>query len=290
MTVAVAVPAALLAACCFAVAAVLQQEAAATVPEKESLHPRLILVLAHRPLWLAGIALSAFSFLVQGVALAVGPLVLVLPLASTDLLFALPLLARRHRRRLTRREVAGAVCTAGGVAAFLAVLPYSAAESRPGAAEWLPLLAVVAACLTVLVPTGLRSSGRVRAGVYAAAAGLLFALLDALTKSAAVLFRDRGAAALGHWEPYALLLVGSAGLLLAQSSFQAGSLAVGLPLIDTVEPIGAVLIGAAVFHERLAASGFLALQILGAALAVTGIVILDRSPLVREGPGAPTTG
>ncbi|MCX5317881.1 hypothetical protein OHA03_46065 [Streptomyces sp. NBC_00154] len=84
-----------------------------------------------------------------------------------------------------------------------------------------------------------------------------------------------------QWEPYALLLVGGAGLLLAQSSFQAGSLTISLPLIDTIEPIGAVLIGAAVFHERLATSGYLAVQILGAALAVTGIVILDRSPLVR---------
>ncbi|MGV9251612.1 DMT family transporter [Streptomyces sp. NPDC003697] len=281
MAIAVAVSAALLAACCFAVAAVLQQEAAVVMPAKESLRPRLIRALAHRPLWLAGIVLSAASFVVQGAALAFGPLALVLPLASTDLLFALPLLARRRRRRLTRQDVTGAVCTAGGVAAFLAVLPYSAGGGRPGVRDWLPLLAVVAACVTVLVSAGLRTSGRVRAGVYATAAGLLFALLDALTKSAAGLFRDRGPAALAHWEPYALLLVGGAGLLVAQSSFQAGSLAVSLPLIDTVEPIGAVLSGAAVFHERLATSGHLAVQILGAALAVTGIVILDRSPLVR---------
>ncbi|WP_234388991.1 hypothetical protein [Streptomyces sp. AS58] len=117
--------------------------------------------------------------------------------------------------------------------------------------------------------------------MYAAAAGLLIDLLDALTKSVAGLFRDRGPAALVHWQPYALLVVGGAGLLLTQSSFQAGSLALSLPLIDTIEPIGAVLIGAAVFHERLATSGYLAIQILGAALAVSGIVILDRSPLVR---------
>ncbi|MBN0046601.1 DMT family transporter [Streptomyces actuosus] len=281
MALALAVPAALLAACCFAVAAVLQQEAAAAVPEEESLRPGLIRALARRPRWLAGIALSAVSFVVQGAALAFGPLVLVLPLASADLLFALPLIARRRHRRLTGREVTGGVCTAGGVAAFLVVLPYAEGERQPGPGDWLPLLVVVAVCVSVLVPVGLRAFGRVRAGVYAAAAGLLFALLDALTKSAADLFRDRGLHALAHWEPYALLVAGGAGLLLAQSSFQAGSLAVSLPLIDTIEPIGAVLIGAAVFHERLASSGHLAVQVLGAVLAVTGIVILDRSPLVR---------
>jgi hypothetical protein len=282
LTFIVAVAAALLAACCFAVAAVLQQAAAEGIPERESLRPGLIWALAHRPLWLAGIALSAFSFVIQGAALAFGPLVLVMPLASTDLLFALPLIARRRHMRLTRRDVTGMVCTAGGVAAFLAVLPPPAGEGRPGVWRWLPLLVVVAACVTVLVSAGLRSSGRVRAAAYAAAAGLVFALLDALTNSAAGLFRNRGLEALGHWEPYALLLVGGAGLLLAQSAFHAGSLAISLPLIDTIEPIGAVLIGAVAFQERLATSGYLAVQILGAALAVIGIVVLDRSPLVRR--------
>src|SRR2546429_636108 len=54
MTTAVAVTAALLAALTFAVAAVLQQAAAASVPETQSLHPRLLLSLLRQPLWLAG--------------------------------------------------------------------------------------------------------------------------------------------------------------------------------------------------------------------------------------------
>lgn len=281
MTTAVAVLAALLAACSFAVAAVLQQAVASSVSAAQSLRPRLVVSLARRPLWVVGVALSAAAFVIQGVALAFGSLTLVLPLASTDLLFALPLVAWRRGRRLSRTEVTGAACTAAGLAAFLAMLPGIAGAAAPGVASWLPVLAVIAFLAAVLLTVGLRVSGRVRTGTYAAAAALLFALLDALTKSSADLFRDDGAAALRHWEPYALTVIGVAGLFLAQSAFQAGSLAISLPIIDTLEPIGAVLIGALVFHEPLATSWALVVQVLGAILAVAGMVVLDKSPLVR---------
>ena len=282
MSIALAVTAALLAAMAFAVAAVLQQAAAASVPESKSLHPSLFLSLVRRPVWVAGAVLDVASYVIQGVALAFGPLVLVMPLASTDLVFALPLLAWRGGRRLTSAEVAGAACTAGGMAAFLVALPSVSGMAAPGLADWIPLLAVVVALAAVLLTIGVRVSGNIRTGLYAAAAGLLLALLDALTKSAADLFRNDGLAALGHWEPYALIAVGGSGLLLVQSSYQAGSLAISLPVIDTVEPVGSVLMGAVVFQEPLATSWALAGQVAAGALAVAGIVILSRSSLVRD--------
>lgn len=281
MDIAVAVTAALLAALTFAVAAVLQQAAASSVPETKSLHPSLVVSLVRRPAWLAGAVLDVSSYIIQGVALAFGPLVLVMPLASTDLVFALPLLAWRHGRRLTRSEAAGAVCTAGGMAAFLVALPSTAGTAVPGLADWIPVLAAVVAVSGGLLAVGIRMAGSLRTGLYAAAAGLLLALLDALTKSAADLFRSDGWAALGHWEPYALIAVGGTGLLLIQSSYQAGSLAISLPVLDTVEPVGSVLLGAVVFHEPLATSWALAGQIAAGMLAITGIVILSRSSLVQ---------
>ncbi|MCD0486025.1 DMT family transporter [Streptacidiphilus sp. ASG 303] len=153
---------ALLAALCFAVAAVLQQEAAGAEPGAESLRPRLLLRLARRPLWLAGIAVAALSYGIQGAALAFGPLVLVQPLAATDLLFALPLVAWRHRMLLTRTDAVGAVCTAAGVAAFLAVLPSPGPARVPPASAWLPPAAAATALAAVLVAAGLRGGGRAR--------------------------------------------------------------------------------------------------------------------------------
>lgn len=290
MTTAVAVTAALVAALTFGVAAVLQQAAASSVPQAQSLRPKLIASLLRRPLWLAGVTMAAVSYIIQGLALAFGSLVLVMPLASTDLLFALPLVAWRAGRRLTRAEAAGAACTAGGVAAFLAVLPSAPGTAVPRLADWLPLLVVVVVLTAGLLGAGLVAPGAVRTAVYAAASGLLFALLDALTKSAADLFHDDGLAALGHWEPYALIVVGGAGLVLVQSSYQAGSLAISLPVIDTVEPVGSVLMGVTVFQEPLAASWAAAVQVVAGIFAITGIVILSRSSLARPDKPAGLTG
>jgi hypothetical protein len=168
------------------------------------------------------------------------------------------------------------------VAAFLTVLPEEVGYSIPVLVDWIPVLLVVGGSVALLAPVGLRSRGRARTALYAICAALLFALLDSLTKSAAERFRLEGFAALLHWEPYSLIFVGLAGLVLSQSSFQAGSLAISLPLIDTIEPIGAVLIGIVVFHEHLATSTWsLMVQAFGAAIAVAGIALLAHSPLAR---------
>ena len=102
VTTVIAVVAALLAAFCFAVAALVQQTVARATAADEAMHPRLLLDLARRPRWLAGIGLDAMSFLILAVALAFGPLALVQPLASVDVLFALPLIARLQGRRAHR--------------------------------------------------------------------------------------------------------------------------------------------------------------------------------------------
>ncbi|MHC6630176.1 DMT family transporter [Streptomyces globosus] len=282
MDTAVAVVAALLSAAAFGFASVLQQKAAQQAPAQEALRLRLLLGLARRPAWLAGMALVVLSYALLGLALAFGPLVLVQPLAATDLVFALPLLARRRGVPLTRRDTAGIACTAGGIAMFLAVLPPSEAAPAPTAGEWLPVLIGIGAAVVALAAVGRRSRAAARTALYAIAAALMFALLDSLTKSAGGWFRGEGLDGFGHWEPYAVVLVGVIGLVLSQSSYQAGSLAISLPIIDCLEPVGAVLIGVALFGEQLATSpAALAVQAVGAATAVAGIVVLDRSPLAQ---------
>jgi hypothetical protein len=91
---------------------------------------------------------------------------------------------------------------------------------------------------------------------------------------------DGVTAVFGHWQPWALLALGAAGLLLSASAYQAGALRASLPIMDTVEPVSAVVIGTVVFGERLSSSpAGLALQLCAAGAAVTGIVMLGRSPL-----------
>ncbi len=60
--------------------------------------------------------LFAVSFAVQALALALGPLVLVQPIAALDLLCALPVLARRRHLRLRATDRPASVLVAGSVA------------------------------------------------------------------------------------------------------------------------------------------------------------------------------
>jgi drug/metabolite transporter (DMT)-like permease len=273
----IAVVAALGAACCFALAAVVQHSAARDTGEK-LLRLRLLLALARNPRWLAGVALGVLSFAIQGLALAFGPLALVQPLAATDVLFALPMIAVLHHYRLTRGDWLGAGAVAGGIALFLAVSPPSEGMRAPGLAAWAPVIVTAGVFAAVAGLVATRARGATQVIWLAAGAGITYGVLDALTKSTVDLLADNGFATLLRWEPYALLAAGTVGTLLSQSAFQAGALSVSLPVIDTLEPVSAVVVGAFVFGERLAASpGRLAAQLAGGAIAAAGIAALSRS-------------
>lgn len=275
----IAVLAALAAAGSFGVAAVLQHRQARETAGGEALRFRLLADLARRPLWLAGIALAAAAYGLQALALAFGPLALVAPIVATDLLFAVPLAAWWSRRPMRGRDWAGCGLVAGGMGVFLSVSPPVSGRSDASATEWLPAFGIVALVCLAAITMGNGRGETIRAGMLAAAAGVLFGLTAAVTLSLSRLLRNVGAGAiLGHWQPWALIALGLGGLLLSQGAFQSSQLTASLPIIDTLEPVSGVIIATAVFHEQLAASPpVLAIQLTGAAIAVVGIALLAPS-------------
>jgi hypothetical protein len=282
VTTAIAVVGALIAACCFALGSLVQQGEARESSE-DALRLRLLLDLVKQPRWLAGMGLSTFSFVIQGVALAFGPLALVQPLAATDVLFALPMIARRNQRRLTRRDAAGALTVTAGIAVFIAVSPPTHGVRVPGVTAWAPAFFAIGIITAGSAVAALHVRARGRVIWLAAAAGCCYGLLDALTKSTVGLLSNSGFAdALTAWEPYALIFAGLLGALFGQSAFGAGPLSLSLPVIDTLEPASAVIIGATVFGERLASSPVhLGFQLLGGVVAVIGIAVLSHSSVVE---------
>jgi uncharacterized membrane protein len=134
--------------------------------------------------------------------------------------------------------------------------------------------------ITVLAVVAGRSvSGRARAGLLAAAAGVVFGLTAAVTASFTRSLRADGMSSLlAHWQPWVLVTLGITGLLLSTGAFQASALATSLPIIDTVEPVSGVLIGAILFNERLASSAAgLAVQAVAGLVAAVGIMMLGPS-------------
>lgn len=269
------------AAALFGLATVLQQTAVRQEEDLPLLGVSVLGRMVHRPRWMAAVTLSGLSFAVQAVALGFGPLVLVLPIAATDLLFALAILAGKRHLHLRPADWGGALLVAAGVATFLALSPHAAGVMEPAPADWVLVAVAVGAVLAVLLPLALRLSGVARTALLATAGAVVFALVDSLTKAFVGSVDLHGIGALARWEPYALFVAGVTGILLAQSAYRAGSLLVSLPIIDSVEPIGGVAIGATVFGEQIARSpGILAVQLLAGAVAVVGMVVLRRSPLI----------
>ena len=184
---------------------------------------------------------------------------------------------------------AGCVLVGGGVGVFLIAAPPSAGRADAPAGDWGLAFAAVALVAGTAVITGRFGRGSARASLLALACGTVFGLTSALTLSVTRLLARQGLVRLpGHWQLWALVALGAIGLLLSASTFRVGALSASVPVIDTAEPIAAVLIGTAVFGEHLAASpAGLALQLAGAAAAVAGIILLGRSPLTtRAGPHA----
>lgn len=274
---------ALAAAALFGTSTVLQQTAARREANVPLLGVRVVRRLLHRPRWLAAVVLSGVSFGAQALALAFGPLTLVLPISATDLLFALPILAHTRHIRLRRRDWLAAAMVAAGIAGFLAFLPRSAGRVEPHLIDWAYVVLGVGAVVAITLPIARRRGTTTRTALIAVAGAVVFALVDALSKAFVGSIGAHGVGALLRWEPYGLLLAGATGIVLGQGAYRSGSLLVSLPVIDSVEPVGGVLIGATVFGERIAGSPTsFALQLIAAAVAVGGIVVLDRSPLIAE--------
>lgn len=278
----IALLAGLAAAGSFGAGVALQYRQAQLTPLAQRAPMRLIAYLARQRLWLAGIALAAAAYGLQALALALAPLALVAPVVATDLLFALPLAARWSRRPMRPRDWAGCMLAGVGVAVFLAASPPSAGRSDAPARDWALAFAAVALVAAAAVTAAKVTRGPARAGLLALASGAVFGLCAALTLSVTRLLGTvRIGHVLGHWQLWALVALGTIGLVLSSSAFQVGTLSASLPVLDTAEPVSSVLLGTLVFGEHLAGSpAGLSLQLAGSAAAVAGIIVLGRSPVV----------
>jgi drug/metabolite transporter (DMT)-like permease len=270
---------------CYAIAAVVQQRVAAQQPPELSLSLRLIVQLARRPLWLAGIGVDIFAYLMEAAALGVGSVVVVGPLLASGLLFALPFASFRTGRRVTRHEMVPAVMVTAGLALYVVVGAPGGNASHASRLEWLVAATGVALGAGIAVFLGRRAKepGR-RAIYYGLATGIVYSLTAVLTKATVDRLGTDVYPILGHWQLYALLFASVIGLVLNQSAFQAGHVAASLPVISVINPVLSSAMGILLFGEHLDAHGLVASLVAGGAIVamLVGTCWLARSPLVTE--------
>ncbi|MGH9088149.1 MAG: DMT family transporter [Acidimicrobiales bacterium] len=277
----IAFVAAVLAGASFATGGVLQQHAASTRPEGEALSFRLLVDLAHDRLWWLGIGFAFLSYVLESLALAYGPLVLVQPLIVSELLFALPISIRWQGMRMGRREWAGTALVTCGLALGLVAAAPGQGRSDAPLADWVVGLTGVVVLAVLAVALGRCGRGPVRSSLYAVAAALVLGVQAALLKATIARFEHGLVAALTDWHLWAMVAASIVGLLLVQSAYESGPLATSMPVVDSVDPAVAIVFGILLFHEPVRGGSWLIGIFAGAAFLLAGIIVLDTSPLIQ---------
>ncbi|KPM51781.1 hypothetical protein ACG83_33795 [Frankia sp. R43] len=270
-------------AVCFGVAAVIQQRVAFHAPPEDVLRLRLLLWLVRRPLWDAGVLLSAVGTFAAAAALARSTVAFVAPLQVCQLLFALPLAAVWARRRVPRRDWAAAIATALGLGTFLfAGDPHQGEVEAATTVGWLLTGLSIGGLATWAVLGTRRLDPARRATMLAGGAGLLSALQSALVSGVGRRVETSGVGSIfGSWELYAVVVVALTSGLLLQSAYEMAPLPASLPAAVTLEPLGGVAIGVFLLGGMLRVSPLAVVgEIAGLAIMIVGVRVLASSPLV----------
>jgi drug/metabolite transporter (DMT)-like permease len=220
--------------------------------------------------------------LFEALALDRGSLTVVEPLLATSLLFALPLAALWSHQRPSAHDYGGAILLIVGLTTFMLSAGSGSVYNGPvSSSGWVVTGLAVTAVVVTLVLIGKNTSLGEEATLLGAAAGVLYGLQDAMTQRTLFLSAHGVSAFFTDWKPYALTVVGLAGLWLNQSAFAAAPIQASLPSLTAAEPLTGIAIGAGLFSDsfRLALP-YLAFEIIGLALVVAGVFLVARSPIV----------
>ena len=275
---------ALLAAFCFALAATLQQKGALGVGEISLSDPRSLLGLATQKTWLLGTAVLLVGYAFQAGALDRGRLAVVQPLLVTTIVFALPLGYFLTHQHVGRREIAGAIVVVLGLALFTVLGDPAGGNDNAPADEWAIAVVIVAVACVALVLLGGRGTLERKAGMYGAAAGLLYGLSASLCKPTVELLHSDGVeGVLSSWEFYAFAVAGIMAFVIQQVSLGTGRLAPSVATTSVMNPIVSVLIGIILLDEVLEQPTWhKVLAWIGLGCAMAGAVVIS---MAREGDG-----
>ncbi|QGN57424.1 DMT family transporter [Nostocoides sp. HKS02] len=280
MSLAVAIPCAVLSAASYGVSTAVQHRAAHQ-PSGRANARRLVGLLTN-PRWLMSVGGDGLGLVLQIAALATGPVVLVQPLLVLAVPVSLPVGWLLGGARPAGRDYAACLGILAALAGFFLVV------GDPGAAALLSARATATVVIVAALAGGAaiaavrQVSATARAAVYGAVAGAWFGLVGVLMDSVATRWRGASWAAVtttGGWVAVVgLVVMGAAALVLTQVSFQVGALAASFPANEAAAPVVAVVLGAALLHERVPVSPPAVTAYVACGLAITaGTVWLARS-------------
>lgn len=272
------------AACCFACAALLQHRAVAVAAEPgagpDSLPLRGLRDVARSPVWWLGLVLAAGGSTLHAGALVLAPLSVVQPVGVLAMPIAVALAAAYFRRKPTTGMLVGVLLSGLSVLTFVMVAVGSAAGEPASGTE--TALGAGAVALVVLALAGMAtiSTGWARCIACAMAGGTAFGLVAALMRamSQAITAGPDGILELTTVVTVASMVAATLiGGWFIQQAFASGPPEVVVACMTVVDPIVAVMFGVMVLGEGDATSAAQWAVLTVAAIgAVSGIAMLAR--------------
>ncbi|MFF9457664.1 DMT family protein [Streptomyces flaveolus] len=273
---------ALVSACCFGTASVLQAIAARAVETGSGIDPVLLLRALRQWRYVAGLALDGLGFLLQIVALRSIPLYAVGASLAASLAVTAVVAAWLLDAPLTVAEWAAVAAVCAGLAMIALASGGEGARAGPVALRW----ALFGAVLVVLLAGALagRLADRPRALLLGLGAGAGFGVVEVSVRLIDSLAVPR---VFANPALYALALGGTAGFLLLTSAFQRGSVTVATAGMVLAETAGPAVVGIVWLGDR-PRNGLQWLAVAGFVTAVAGALALTRfGDATAEGPRQP---
>ncbi len=253
MNLAYAIPLGLASAVAYGVAAAVQHEAVGQAADGAAAPTLRELLRDGR--WWASIAGDSFGLVLQLAALATGPVVLIQPLFILCLPVALPIRAVFGGAGPSRGDYLATVALALGLGGFFAIAGNPGASSALAESTSIGLAVIaLAGGLAVAAAAG-RLPNAAKAVVLSAVSGLWFGVEAVFVNSVATSFDRYSWSAFERADTVipvvAATVIGLSGFALSQVAFRAGNLAASFPAMLVLDPLVAVLLGAALLGEHV---------------------------------------
>ncbi|MEM6108058.1 hypothetical protein AAHS21_17695 [Mycobacterium sp. 050272] len=269
-----------IAAFCFACAAVLQHRAVATGPRSGSLALRGLRDVTRSPLWRLGLLLAAGGSTLHAIALVFAPLSVIQPIGVLAVPIAVVLAAAHTRRRPTAGMLAGILLSSTCVVVFVTTAARSAAGTPASGGDTALAGFVVGLVLLTLTGIGLACTGWARCVALAMAGASAFGLVSALVRAVS---QTVTSGRVGIADPTVIAGVAAVvaavltGGWLVQQAFACGPPEVVVSCLTVVDPVVAVLFGVILLGEGTAICPAQWAVLSTAAIgAVAGVAVLAR--------------
>jgi hypothetical protein len=271
---------ALLAAVLYGIGAAVQHRAAHAVPAEGVGMLHLSWRLLRNGPWLLGKGADLLGIVMQALALAAGALIVVQGVVTAGVVVAVGVGALLERRRPQTDEILGALLVVAGTTVLVGVGDPRGDRLEAQGVRWILTFVVLTVAVVGVVMFSRRAHGaraRVRASILlGATTGACLAIGSACLKASSLSLDRDGFGVTALLGLGGLAVTSIVGNVLVQRAFHFGPLRNSLPALTAIEPVIAVILGPALFHEHFAGGWRAAVGLGGVGVLVIGLTVVTH--------------